>query len=158
MAIGRRGRMFLLLPPQPPPSSERKSPSHSSFQSSCDPPCCLAGFWCGHTSWRCKELVSGGVTRGRVARGAREWMTSPKDMTPRVQAQKQPGSRVTPYESSSSSSSSERASSPSSNSSASPKSAASSFHAAIVAQRASVFSMKGEASVQPIARTAFRSI
>ena len=58
--------------------------------SSCDPPCCLAGFWCGHTNWRCKLLVSGGVTRGRVARDVREGTTSQKDMTSRAQAQKQP--------------------------------------------------------------------
>ena len=32
-------------------------------------PAVLVGFG-GHTNWRCKLLVSGGVTRGRVARGA----------------------------------------------------------------------------------------
>ena len=31
-------------------------------------PAVLVGFG-GHTNWRCKLLVSGGVTRGRVARG-----------------------------------------------------------------------------------------
>ena len=33
-------------------------------------PAVLVGFG-GHTNWRCKLLVSGGVTRGRVARGAK---------------------------------------------------------------------------------------
>ena len=33
-------------------------------------PAVLVGFG-GHTNWRCKLLVSGGVTRGRVARDVR---------------------------------------------------------------------------------------
>ena len=51
-------------------------------------PAVLVGFG-GRTSWRCKLLVSGGVTRGRVAHGAMG-STSPKHMAPRAQAQKQP--------------------------------------------------------------------
>ena len=59
-------------------------------------PAVLVGFGVGTLTGGAiaKLLVSGGVTRGRVARDAREGTTPPKDMTSRAQAQKQPGSRV----------------------------------------------------------------
>ena len=47
-------------------------------------PAVLVGFG-GNTNWRCKLQVSGGVARGRVARGAMG-AASAKDMTPRAQA------------------------------------------------------------------------
>ena len=48
-----------------------------------------------HIIKRGKLVVSGGVTRGRVAHGA-IGVTPPKDMAPQSQAQKQPEPRVTP--------------------------------------------------------------
>ena len=70
--------------------------AENAFNLSVTLPAVLVGFG-GHTNWRCKLLVvSGGVTRGRVARGVMG-VALPKDMTPRAQAQKQPESRVKPY-------------------------------------------------------------
>ena len=56
------------------------------FNLLCDPPGCVAGF-SGAQIKRGKLVVSGGVTRGRVARDV-IGVTTPKDMTSQAQAQK----------------------------------------------------------------------
>ena len=68
---------------------ERRGQDTYGRFSCCDPPAVLVlvvGFG-GHTNWRCKLLISGGVTRDRVTRDA-IGATPPKDMTSRAQAQK----------------------------------------------------------------------
>ena len=110
-----------------------------------------------HIIKRGKLVVSGGVTRGRVARDV-IGVTTPKDMTSQAQAQKPTRTSGHTTSTRQLSSSSDRASSPSSNSASSPKSAESSVHPESEAQCESALSMKGDASVWPIALTASRSI